>query len=135
MYKRQGLNFEKTNPINRENLIFDISYYYTTDARDYDSAAIKYAFDVYGITWCINNNRAFWLAEFNYLNAPYGNWPGGPNNGPKWLRNTMAYSNSVGAVGYAGWSWNVEAGDPFYLLQNWYGTPSKSGSVLQEGLP
>lgn len=129
-----GLNFEQTNPISRDNLIFDISKYYNDDSWGYSTSSLISRFNSYGITWCLNNNRAFWIAEFNYLTDAWGSFPGCPNNGPTWMRNTMEYCNEIGAVGYAAWTWTVKAGDPFYLIQNWYGTPSESGLVLQEGL-
>lgn len=127
-----ALNYEKTHPISRSNVIFSPHNFFWNTARGTSKTSIRSRLANDGAKWCIDNGRAVWTGEFNWDMRFTGQ---DYQDGETWFRNYAEVMDEDGYSGYASWGWQTTVEhDKYFLLADWNGNPSDMGSILQEYL-
>jgi len=120
-----SIGFEQDYPIDRRNIIFGPHLYYADAANPIDKTSIRNTLRNKSWTWCLQNNRCVWVAEFN---ADAGTFP----NGATWMRNFIEVLDEDGYPGWCAWNWGDRT--RYALCTDWNGNPSQSGSIIREYL-
>lgn len=124
-----GFHWVETHPIERTNIIYSGHLYQSEWRPEYTKEAIRQRMTARKWNVVLENNLPLWVGEFNTENAYIGD----PTyNGEAWLRNYIEIMEEDGFAGFAAWYWNVN--NRHALLTGWNGSPSASGTILQEYL-
>lgn len=123
-----GFAYQKNIGINRPNLIFDYHTFQFESRTETPSYASHYSwFNQIGGVWLLDNDYPVISQQFN---ADSRN-----PNCELWLTTILEFFHDYD-IGYTGWLWGTfqSDGEWFDMCNDWKGTPSAQGLVLQKYL-
>jgi hypothetical protein len=118
-------DFEKSNPINRSNIIFSADPYGFFTYPDNSQSAIISSLNSLGVNWLHANGRCVVFSEFGGDCSAYNSWSS------TWVQNFMTMCDANGISGYTAFRWCTAASDVFNLLTAWNGNLSTFGNDLR----